>query len=147
MIWLLLLLTQSVKADMIDLREVSIDYRNYFPGGRDPLITSNGLPNRGIGKGLDVNINSDILDWVYWNNRINSKTDYDTVGHGGQFRLVGWETAFGVHLSSYVDIGYYHHSQHILDAAYKYDNYPVEDAIQIKLYLYRSKKDKESVLP
>lgn len=65
---------------------------------------------------------------------------------GGQFRLVGLQTRLGIRLSSYVDFGFYHFSQHLLDYQYPMGGYPVQDAFEFKIYLMKRPKREESLL-
>lgn len=121
------------------LREVSLSFRNYFPGGVNPLITYNGLPDRHLDKDVDVNLSIDLFRYFYWNNLIHSTTDKDSNG-SGQFRLIGWQFSLGVDFGRMWDwlpvmFGYAHHSQHLLDYASPY-HFPVQDALEIRIFLY-----------
>lgn len=125
---------------LIDLHEVSVDYKSFLPGGHDPLITDNGLPNRTLGIGLDLNVNMDIGHYFYWDNTIHSVTDQVGSDGTGQFREVGLEFGTGLDVRKItpylpVTVGYYHYSQHCLDCTYPWHS-PVKDAIEVKLYLY-----------
>lgn len=114
----------------IELKEVYINYHWITPNGRDPLFTSWGLKPQ---KDLEVHINFDTFKYIYWDNNIHSTTDEH------QFKLVGWEARIGIHILDCVDLGIYHHSQHILDGVYPYDGFPVKDAIELRLNIYKSK--------
>ncbi len=127
-----------------ELKEVSISYKSFFDKGHDPLITDNGLRGRALDKGIDLNMNTDVFHYLYWNNTVHSLTDRGVDGGSGQFRMVGWEFGFGVDVrkaASYlpITVGYYHYSQHCLDCTYPF-HYPVKDAIELKLFLYEGKK-------
>lgn len=127
--------TGDVIPSPFSVSELSITYRDFFPGGRDPLITSNSQANRSLGQELDVNMDFDLFKYGYWNNLIHTKTDkpnYPSVGPAGQFRDVGWEFELGLRATSWLSGGYHHHSQHVLDG-YLPTGYPVEDAWEIKL--------------
>ncbi len=125
-------------AEPFELNEVHIHYRDFFPNGHDPLITQNGLPNRGLGKELNLRVNTDVLTYGYWNNLVHSMTDEDAAtGANGQFRTVGWNFQLGLHATRWLDIEYEHYSQHLLDYDRRDQHFPVQDSIGIKLYLFR----------
>lgn len=134
-------------AELFTLDEVKITYREFFPGGQDPLITQNALlPDRALGKELNLGINTSILKVFYWNNIIHSTTDeYALNGKNGQFRVIGLEFTLGVDFSKIISaipitLGYYHYSQHILDSEHSLGHFPVRDGIELNLYIYRGKK-------
>lgn len=138
--WLILLSlllyspAQADDTDGVSLREVYIDYTSYFPGGTDPILVSSGMPDRHLDKRLNLHVNMDLLNYIYWENMINSTTDKDSNG-SGQFRVVGWEFGFGIRFLKSFRAGYYHHSQHLLDYQGQY-HYPVEDGIQVRLTIF-----------
>lgn len=119
---------------LIDLQEVSVDAIQFFDGGNDPLITWNGL-HHNVDKQIDLNINLKVSEVLYWDNKIHSMTDSNPAG-GGQFRLIGWNFRFGVTLSEYLQVGYYHFSQHLLDYQLPGGAFPVLDGIEVRWKLY-----------
>lgn len=129
-------------ADWLELQDVSITYRSYFPGAVEPLVTQNSMaPGKNLGKELNVDINSDIFDYLYWNNTVHSYADENSEGGGGQFRVVGWEFGLGVDFRKIwrqwpVSFGYYHWSTHILDASWGLGHFPVRDSLELRIYLY-----------
>lgn len=127
--------------NLLEMNETSLEYRDFFPGGSDPLITQNGLDNRTLGKEVRLNLNVDVLKVFYFDNLVHGGTD-EIIGSGGkgQFRVVGWNFELGFRLNQYINVYYHHHSQHILDSTYAHGHFPVQDAVGIKIYLY--KKDK-----
>lgn len=130
--------------DVIGLKEVYIDYTRFFPHGYDSMINNNGLPNKGIGNELDLNMNLNLAHYLYWDNKIHSRTDVDTDNNGnnlggGQFRVVGLEMRLGVNVTENLQLGYYHHSQHWLDLHNANEHFPIEDGIQLRLFLFKSK--------
>lgn len=133
---LLLLISGQAQAwDVVELQNVSIEYKKYLPGARFPLITSNGLSPRQLSDGLSIRVDTNFFKYLYWNNFVHSTTD-STNGGAGQFRALGYEFSFGFRPFSVIEIEYYHHSQHLLDAVGKY-SYPLEDAVQLKLILFK----------
>lgn len=133
-------------ADWLELQKVDLDYKSYYPGGVDPLITENpSLPGRTLGKALNLEVNTNIFDYFYWNSTIHSMTDEvfnaDGSSNPGQFRMVGLEMAVGIDLRTVygelpVSIGYYHYSRHVLDTDNGLGPFPREDALEIRIHIY-----------
>lgn len=130
---------QSDNWGLVELKEVTFDFKNYFDGGRDPLLTQNGLQRKGMGKyfGLDFN---NTLFWglMYWDNTIHGQTDKDLDSSGGQFRTVGWKWRTGFNVTDFLQVGYFHHSQHVIDTEYK-PGFPVQDAVELKINIFKAK--------
>jgi hypothetical protein len=123
---------------ILELKEVYVDYLSFFKGGRDPLITQNGLRDKHLDKELNLNLNMNLFKYGYFNSMIHSMTDKDSADHG-QFRLVGLKFETGIRLTNWIEVGYHHFSQHLLD--YNSPNaFPVQDAVQIRLFLLRTDK-------
>lgn len=139
-IFLFLFSFNICQASGLELNEVYINYKQFFPGGVDPLITENGLQNN-LDKELNLHINMDFLDHFYWNNLIHSMTDVNNNGNG-QFRLIGWNFNIGLHITDYVDFGYHHFSQHLLDyqgpPGY---HFPVQDAVELNVFIFRKRNE------
>lgn len=136
--------TEADAGSPLELRKVALDFEQFLPGGRDPLITDNGLPDRTLGQGLDLMVNIDVLKYGYWENTIHSETDAvmnpDGSTSTGQFRMVGWEYALGVDFRRIfswlpVRIGARHYSRHCLDCTYPFP-YPVQNSIGGQLIIY-----------
>lgn len=129
---------------VFDIKEVSVTYRSFFPGGTDPMITDNPYqPNKALDKELDLAVNMEVFQYFYWNNTIHSMTDKGLDGSPGQFRMVGLETGLGIDFRSIwalipASMGYYHYSRHELDTSAPV-HFPVLDAIELKLYLYQGR--------
>jgi hypothetical protein len=150
LICLLLLITPAALADefkLIELDELRVDYIDFFPSGRDPLITHNGLTNRELGKLLNVEIKTTLLKYGYWRSLVNSMTDaYSDTHRDGQFRLVGLQMELGLRVAPFLDVYGWHHSQHLLDhPSTAIGGFPVQDGIGIRLYIF-SKDRKDSLL-
>lgn len=130
----------------IELQELAVDFRQYMPNGYYPYITNNGLPDREVGQGLDVIMNLTVLKFFYWDNKIVSLADR---GRGnsspGQFRLVGWNFRFGLQLTEWIQFGYFHFSQHLLDAQFPW-HYPVEDAYELRFIIYQAPVGRRGLL-
>ena len=143
----LVLACRSEAGDLgvLELREVSVDFKQFFDGANYPLITNNGL-GQALDKELNLNIKTDILNYFYWDSTIHSMTDKRLYSDkAGQFRLIGLEFGFGLRVSSTLEVGYYHYSQHLLDAEFPW-HFPVVDAVQVKIYLYRDKAPRREPL-
>lgn len=123
---------------VLGLDELSIEYKNYElvnDKARNLLIYPEH-PKEGI----NVNINTDILTYLYWDSQIQSLTT------GSQYRAIGLETRLGLRLSQYLYVGYWHHSQHLMDRApATLPRFPSEDAVELKLFLFRAKSGRESL--
>lgn len=126
-------LSEANAWELISLRDLSINYRHYGlvnPNGRDSLLYPE--PPK---EGVDVLINTSLLDVFYWDSEIESLTT------DGQYRSIGLETRLGVNLTSYWTLGFYHHSQHLLDRHHSFmDKFPVADALETRIYLYRGRE-------
>lgn len=147
-IFVLLLNMQLSHADdfgFLDLRELSVDAKSYYPGGHYPLITDNKIPGgRSLDKELNLSIKTDMLKYFYWDSTVHSMTDKTLDGYHGQFRLIGLEFGVGLRISSSVEFGYYHYSEHLMDASLPW-HFPVRDALQLKVFLYRTKGERDSL--
>ncbi len=123
----------------VKLRELSVDFFQYWPGGTNVLVTDNGMPDRHLDKDLDLTMKTDVFGFCFWNSRIHSTTDKDSNG-SGQFRLVGLELDFGFRPWSWLDVYLEkHHSQHEMDYAGPW-HFPVQDQIGFRLFLIRDGK-------
>lgn len=129
---------------ILELDELMVNYKDFFPNGHSPLVTENGIPNRQLGKELSLQMNTSLLKYMYWNNMVHGTTDEVPGTSSGQFRAIGYQFELGVRLFNWFETEYHHHSQHELDNVWPYGHWPVEDAISIKIYLWR-KEQKNSI--
>lgn len=131
-----ILSVQSCQAwELLEVKRVDLTYINFFPGGRDPLVTANGLPDRQLGKAVGLNLDIDVAEFVYFNNWVHTATDEHIITHSGQFRSVGWQSELGVRITQQVEIFFQHHSQHVLDTFHQTMGFPVQDGIGFRLKL------------
>lgn len=135
-------LAVATSGRIFNLNEVSLVYRSYSDSSRLPLVTQNGLPDRSISSGINLNVNIDFASYFYWDNTIHTYSDAIASGNPGQHRTVSWEYSLGVRITKELSVGYYHHSQHILDHAYSKD-LPLEDAVEIKFTIFKQRQDRE----
>jgi hypothetical protein len=132
---------QSNAADyhVWDLKEFTINYRNYAlinDQARNALIYPIH-PKEGI----DVGFKSDVLGFGYFDNEIMSLTS------DSQYEAIGLDLRLGIRVSDYVQVGYWHRSEHLLDHHSDYlPRYPSQDALEVRIYLFRSKSPRESLL-
>lgn len=140
-ILLYVLLTQKrCNADefhLIQLDEVNIDYKNYaiISDQQRNLLIYPEHPK----ESLNLNLNTTFAKYGYFNSTVESLTT------SSQYRGIGLQLSLGVRLSKYLDFGYWHHSQHVMDREMlSIPTFPTEDTMEIKLYLYRTDK-KESI--
>ena len=127
---------------MMELTELSINLQRYGGYSRYPLVTD--FPDRYLDRGLSVTSKSTLFEYGYWDTTTFSKTDADKQGWS-QFRTVGLEMSLGIHLTSFVDMGLFHRSEHLLDVGTT-ARYPLLDAFDMTIYLYK-KNETKAVLP
>jgi hypothetical protein len=149
-IGLLFLTSIKARADFLELREANVECYHLWDGGVDPLITQNrNVPNRTLGERVALNLSTRLNSFVYWDSRVHSSTDRILLANGGsqtgQFRLVGLELSLGLQVTDGLRIGYYHHSQHVLDAMSSFGPFPREDGLEIKFLLYKNTNSPDSL--
>lgn len=125
----------SAKAfDVIKLHDLYVDYKNFAminPNARDLLIYPD-KPKESINLGIETNL---FDGWGYSNLLVESLVDQT------QYRGVGAQYSIGVRLSPYLEIGLYHHSQHVLDRGNEtLPRFSTEDAVQVKLHIYKERE-------
>lgn len=127
--------------NLVELDEVKLQYKDFFPGGSDPLITQNGLPDRTLGKEVNFILNTNVLDYGFFNNTVNSKTD-EIINSGGrgQFRSVAWSFQLGIRLATFLNVSYAHKSEHLLDHVYSQGRFPVNDSIMFEMIFFSKQK-------
>jgi hypothetical protein len=113
----------------IDVSAVYLDFMHYT-WAVDPFLQPTLAPtNR-----FDLHLDMELLNRTFFfNNMIHSETDQY------QYRLIGWNYRFGVHLGNYVDLYIEHFSQHLLDIAPATAN--TYEAIGLRVYFYRTTSD------
>lgn len=131
----------SASAFALGLHDVGITYRSYDPGSR--LATMPGyVATQGIAMAFEITQGIDLL-WLgipiktsdrlfYWRNVMHGSME------SAQFRTVGWQFEIGVRPVPWLEIGRYHHSQHLLDVRYDWPSqggFPVEDGFVVRLTL------------
>lgn len=129
----------TAHARVLNLREVYLDFKQFGPNPRNPLIDDVGLGNRELDKELSLYLNTDISKYGFFDQHVYSLTDRptDSEGEYGQFRLIGWNFQLGVRVLPYLSAGYDHFSKHLLDHEDPNKRFPVQDSIFVRLYLYR----------
>jgi hypothetical protein len=114
---------------VVELNQLALDYKNYGmlnDKARNMLIYPEH-PKESI----NIILNMDILKCGYWNSTIESMTT------GSQYRAIGLETRLGFRPLQSLELGIYHHSQHVIDRPHAYmDKFASEDAVELKLYLF-----------
>jgi hypothetical protein len=132
--------TLSYAEDPVSLRELSIDYKWYMTHSFDPIINANGLQNRAMANGLNLNMNLDVLTYGFIDTTVFSLTDQPTDnGPMGQFRSVGLNVKLGMRMTDAIDLYFEHRSQHVLDTTLPFP-FPEQDGIAIKIYLINKNK-------
>lgn len=131
---------------LIELRDAYIDYHQFLPGGSDPLITQNGLPDRALDRELDLHLDVDFLKFGYFNNMVHSMTDQGADGSMGSFRVVGWNWRLGVRVTPFLDLWIDHYSQHLLDTTYAYGHFPLQDSVGFTVRFFDIDQSKSALL-
>ena len=80
---------------------------------------------------MSLNADLNLLGPLFWENSIHGLATEE------QFRLVGWKFFLGVHVAPFLDVGVFHHSQHILDANNPIGRFPLEDAPGFRINFMR----------
>lgn len=123
---------------VIDLNELNLDYKNFKminDKARDPLVYPEP-PKEGVDVNLDLGL---VNNYGYWNSSVQSLTV------DSQYRSIGLVMHLGVHLTEYLDVGYFHHSAHVLDEQQPYMPFLTEDAVEVKIFLYRNNHEHKGV--
>lgn len=123
-------------ADAFRLLSTDMEVKKFFKNSVVPLISDNGLKSA---PDVEIGLNNKIgiVDFLYWKNTIHGMTD-KTLDGRSQFRAVGWKFEIGKSFG-WFDVFYHHHSQHELDNRYPVGAWPREDAVGIRIYLYKEK--------
>lgn len=120
--------------DIVMLDKVDIEYFSYSSGSTDPLISYDGV-SKGLGNSLNLKLDTTILSYLYLNSRVLGESD------NSQYRSIGLEMALGARLTSWLDLGYYHFSRHLLDTPIAYGQaFERMDALAITIKLYDAHK-------
>ena len=125
------LLTCRTQAAVIELQEVAVDYRNYaiVNDQQRNLLVYPEPPKEGLNLDVKIDLFSGLM---YANSLIEAMTV------SSQYRGIGLVQQVGFHLGKFADLGWYHHSQHVMDRPImSIPSFPTEDAIQLRIYIYR----------
>src|SRR5574343_466488 len=74
----MILFPRIANSATFEVDNLAIKYMSYTGPGSDPLVTWNGLPNRGLDKHLSLNVDTSIFGYMYFNANVHSDTDYNT---------------------------------------------------------------------
>ena len=121
-------ITSDTRYPLMELQEAKFRYDSFLYG-RDPNFV-HGPPKDRIG----LNIDTKLLRHIDWNSFVHGTSD------NSQYRWIGLKMSFGLNISDYIQFGYNHHSQHILDAQYPHGKYPVEDTLYIDILIFTKNK-------
>lgn len=129
----------SAKAfDVVKLDELGIEYRNYA------MINENNRPlliyPEHAKEALNLGLNTDILKYGYFDSLVESMTT------GAQYRAIGLQLNLGVRILPEISVGYWHHSQHLLDRGGTDERpYPVEDAVVIRWTIFHARPGRPAI--
>jgi hypothetical protein len=136
LLWSMQPVEANEHAWFIQLDEVSVDWMHYHPYSRSPYFYDSQMKD-----GIAIHMNSDMLfDYLYWDNTVHTDTD-DT-----QFHTVGWKFELGAHVTSFLNLYYHHHSQHIMDGQLPYMKFPSEDSYGITINIYNARPRGNSIM-
>jgi len=116
----------TCSGELFQLGDVYMHGKFFSRGSRNLMITQN-VPNQSLTKELNLQVDTVILDYVYWNHKIHSQVD------NRQFRVIGWDFQIGITLLQGIDLEYGHFSKHWLDFNTSVE-FPVEDYFGFKFY-------------
>lgn len=137
LIWCILFASwlSCIKADasghewFIALDELSVDWMHYHPYSRSPFFYNSEMKD-----GIAFHMNTDLLlDHLYWDNTVHADTD------SAQFHSVGWKFELGTHVTTFLDLYYHHHSQHVMDGQLPFMKYPSEDSYGITINIFKNR--------
>ena len=126
---LLPLTANATDYKILELDSLYVDYKNFAQSTRDPLFYASTKK-----ESLSLNMNTNLIDFIYLDSRVHGETNY------AKYELVGLEIRLGARITRSLEVGYQHHSQHLLDDRYPYMGFPVEDSFNVRLYLYGNSK-------
>lgn len=137
-VYTLFFTTVSQGYSLFTIDELSLDYKNYSlvnPTNRFMLTYPDSAK-----EGLNLTLNTDILQGGY----------IDTVVEGittsSQYRGVGLQLRLGIRPFSWLEIGFAHHSQHVLDENYTaMPSFPEDDSFEVKLILWQARPSRQSI--
>lgn len=109
----------------IQTDELSVTYKKYQPYSRSPLYYNSRLKD-----GVELKMNNDLgFGLIFWDNLVHASTNQY------QFYMVGWQFLVGIHVTSFFDLQWDHHSQHLMDNKFPYMDYPLEDSLGFTLHI------------
>lgn len=116
----------SAGAAHIGIREMNIEYLEYETH-RDPYFAEAAVqPDWRFQTRFNFELG--ITDYITWSNRLHMSFDRATT----QIRHAGWEYTVSMHVTDWLDVLRYHHSQHVLED--KFDTrFPNTDAYGVRI--------------
>ena len=122
----------SFGSSQLTVNEMNIEHYQYETH-RDPYFAdAEILPDwRHLTK---FNINLGLTKYIFWDNNLHLSFDQATT----QVRHVGWEYTIGLHVTDWLDVMKYHHSQHVLEDKFE-SRFPNTDAYGIRIKFITSK--------
>lgn len=126
----------------IVLRELSMEHRTFKKGSRNFDYDNAQIKDRELGQELNLNLDVDLLsEYIKWDNTVIAYVDrWKESQKPSQFRGIQWKFSVGIQPVYWLRFGYFHHSRHVMDAAYTSEindgRFPVEDALFVKIVFY-----------
>jgi hypothetical protein len=118
---------------LMQLDSLTLDYKNY--GWLNDKNRNALLYPESVKESVKLSMNLNILLAGYLNQSVNGLTT------DAQYRGVIYDLELGAHATELFDVYYSHESSHLFDRHHSFMNkFPVEDAIGIRLNIFRSDK-------
>lgn len=132
---LLLLPLKAYAWHLIELDEVSSEYRHYLRPNYNAYFPQEEKD------GLNLRLDSTVAKYFIWNSEVHGTSD------DAAYRQIGLQMSVGVRVSRYLDLTLNHHSQHLLDEGDAWGrHFPCENWVGVKIYFYRQDR-KETLIP
>ncbi len=128
----------GASADLIKLDSLYLDYKNFkLLNDKNRNLLTYPEPAK---EGINLGLTTDVLSYGFWDSEVQSITT------DAQYRSVALDTRLGLRLTREIEVGYAHKSQHLLDRpSYNMPKFPVEDSLEIKLYIYKTGNGREAL--
>ena len=125
---LLLTSAEASEFQVLQLKEVRVQYKRFVDPGRDALLYPEVHK-----EGLGVAIDTDVMRYLFWKSEVGALTT------DAQYRAVWLEMTLGLRITQWLEVQAHHKSEHLLDRDHAFmDRFPVQDSVGFTLYLYRA---------
>jgi len=122
--WLFIILFIPNLCNALEITESYFEFRKFYFSSNMAEIPQY-KPKESVALLMDVNLYKPL----HWNNRVHG------VSTDGQFRLIGWQFYLHFKILTHFEIGWEHHSQHILENRHPILRFPHEDSFLLRIKL------------